>query len=133
MALFEKYDEDESGLLDNEELLVLLEEEFEYQPGDRLIDDTIESFDEDGDGSIDKTEFKELWGAITAAAAAGKEAASRWYEKSRQNGGQTQCSLQEAAKLLTDGALTEESDVWLGGMEEWSTLAEARNAAARAA
>ena len=124
--MFDKYDEDGSGLLDNDELMILLEEEFDYAAGDRAIDAVIEDFDKDGDGNIDKQEFLGLWDAVEQAAGAGSESASLWYEDA-DVGSQQQLSLVEAGRKLTDGSLTELTEVWMGGMEGWCRLADARS------
>ena len=126
-SMFDKYDEDGSGLLDNDELMILLEEEFGYEAGDRAIDAVVEKFDQDGDGNIDKQEFLELWGALENAAGAGSERAMLWYEDPA-DGSQHQLSLIEAGRKLTDGSLTELSEVWIPGasIEGWCRLADAR-------
>eukprot|EP01043_Picozoa_sp_COSAG02_P027297 COSAG02_NODE_1603_length_11734_cov_5.828105_5_plen_2279_part_00 len=126
-SMFDRYDEDGSGLLDNDELMILLEEEFGYEAGDRAIDAVVETFDEDGDGNIDKQEFLELWGALENAAGAGSERAMLWYEDPA-DGSQHQLSLIEAGRKLTDGSLNELSEVWIPGAstEGWCRLADAR-------
>merc|ERR1711968_324272 len=116
-SIFDKYDEDGSGLLDNDELMILLEDEFGYAAGDRAIDAVVEDFDQDGDGNIDKQEFLELWDAVEEAAGAGSERAMLWYED--VHGAQHQLSLAEAGRKLTDGSMTELSEVWIPPMDGW--------------
>ena len=124
-STFDKYDEDGSGLLDNDELMILLEEEFGYAAGDRAIDAVVEDFDQDGDGNIDKQEFLELWDAVENAAGAGRERAMLWYEDA-SDGSQQQLSLVEAGRKLTDGSLTEFSEVWIPPLDGWCRLGDAR-------
>lgn len=57
---FEGIDLNSDGVLDKEEITLLLTKVLRYKPQDYVIDDMIQSIDQDGNGVIDKDEFNFL-------------------------------------------------------------------------
>jgi len=57
---FEEADLNNDGLLDREEIKILMEKFLGHEPSDFVVDDMIQSIDEDGNGVIDIDEFSHV-------------------------------------------------------------------------